>query len=134
MKEFSATVRNATGCAANVFLYVDRRKNFATIKADIFGVEMSLAIGHYDKDRLEELKKCQTSVGNYTVSGSCYRQSGLIRHDTDMVAYKCDSVLWMHWEESYTNRFVRHSKRFNVSMTHCESSEFLQYIIEGFTG
>ena len=129
MKEFSATVRNSAGCSDTVLLYVERNWNFATVKVDVFGVEMSLAIGHYDKDRLEELKKCQTSVWNYTVSSSCYLP---VLHDTLMEAYKCDNVLWMHWEESCLGTFVRHSKRFTVSMTDSESSEFLQYIIEGF--
>lgn len=132
MKEFIATVRNTAGCSANVFLYVDRQKNFATIKADVFGKEMSLAIGFYDTDRLKELEKYPTSVGTYAVSSSCYR-SGMIRHDTEMNAYKCDNILWMHWEESCLHGFVRHSNRFTVSMTHDESSKFLQYIIEWFT-
>ena len=132
MKEFSATVRNSAGCSATVLLYVERKGNFATVKVDVFGVEMSLAIGHYDKDRLEELKKYQTSDCTYNVSSSCYHP-GMLRHDTDMEVYKCDNVLWMHWGESYLNTFVRYSKRFTVSMTDSESSEFLQYIIEGFT-
>ena len=130
MKEFSATVRNSAGCSATVLLYVERKGNFATVKVDVFGVEMSLAIGHYDKDRLEELKKSQTSVGNYTVSSSCYLP---VLHDTCMEAYKCDNVLWMHWEEYWQCGFVWYSKRFTASMTDSESSEFLQYIIEGFT-
>ena len=132
MKEFSATVRNSAGCSSTVFLYVDRQKNFATVKADVFGKEMSLVISCYDTDRLKELEKDPTSVGTYAVSSSCYC-SGMIRHDTEMEAYKCDNILWMHWEESCLHVFVRHSKRFTVSMTHDESSKFLQYIIEGFT-
>lgn len=132
MKGFSATVRNSAGCSSTVFLYVDRQKNFATIKADVLGEEMCLAIGYYDNDRLEQLKKYTTSVRTYAVSSSCYR-SGMILHDTEMEAYKCDNILWMHWEESCSHGFVRHSKRFTVSMTHDESSKFLQYIIEGFT-
>ena len=46
MKEFNATVSNSAGCSATVLLYVERKGNFATIKVDVFGVEMSLAIGH----------------------------------------------------------------------------------------
>ena len=45
----------------------------------------------------------------------------------------CIDELVMNWGESYLGTFVRHSKRFTVSMTDSESSEFLQYIIEGFT-
>ena len=130
MKEFSATVHNSAGCSATVSLYVDRQKNFATVKADVFGKEMSLAIGHYDIDRLKELEKFKTSVRNYTVSSSCYLP---VLHDTCMEAYKCNSVLWMHWEEYWQSGFVWYSERFNLSMTYDESSKFLQYIIEGFT-
>jgi hypothetical protein len=129
MKEFTATVNNADGCSAIVSLYVDRQKNFSTIKADVFGKEMSLAVSCYDTDRLKELEKDQTSITNYSASASnCYpfRQ-------VKMEAYKVDNILWMHWEEYWQGWFVRHSERFNLHMTHDESSKFLQYIIDGFT-
>ena len=129
MKEFSATVINADGCSATVSLYVDRQKNFATVKADVFGVEMSLAIGHYDIGRLKELEKDQTSITNYSASASVYYPFRQVK----MEAYKCDNVLWMHWEEYRQGGFVWYSERFTVSMTDSESSKFLQYIIEGFT-
>ncbi len=129
MKEFSATVRNTDGCSATVSLYVDRQKNFATVKADVFGKEMSLPISCSDIDRLEELEKDQTSITNYSASTSDYYPS----HQVKMEAYKSDSTLWMHWEEYWQSGFVWYSERFNLSMTYDESSKFLQYIIEGFT-
>ena len=90
---------------------------------------MSLAIGHYDKDRLEELNKCQTSITNYSASASVYYPFRQVK----MEAYKSDSTLWTNWEEYWQSGFVWYSERFNLSMTHDESSKFLQYIIEGFT-
>ncbi len=129
MKEFSATVRNTDGCSATVSLYVDRQKNFATVKADVFGKEMSLPISCSDIDRLEELEKDQTSITNYSASTSDYYPS----HQVKMEAYKSDNTLWMHWEEYWQGGFVWYSGRFNLSMTYEESSKFLQYIIEGFT-
>ena len=129
MKEFSATVNNADGCSAIVSLYVDRQKNFSTIKADVFGKEMSLAVSCYDTDRLKELEKDQTSIANYSASTSAYYPFRQVK----MEAYKVDNTLWMHWEEYWQGGFVWYSERFNLSMTHDESSKFLQYIIEGFT-
>ena len=129
MKEFSAKVSNADGCSAIVSLYVDRQKNFATIKADVFGKEMSLAISRCDTDRLKELEKDQTSITNYSASASTYYPFRQVK----MEAYKCDNTLWMHWEEYWQGGFVWYSERFNLSMTHDESSKFLQYIIKGFT-
>ena len=129
MKEFSATVCNADGCSETVSLYVDRQKNFATVKADVFGKEMSLPISCSDIDRLEELEKDQTSITNYSASTSDYYPP----HQVTMQAYKSDSTLWMHWEEYWQSGFVWYSERFSLSMTYDESSKFLQYIIEGFT-
>ena len=129
MKEFSATVHNADGCSATVSLYVDRQKNFATVKADVFGKEMSLAISCYDIDRLKGLEKDQTSITNYSASASTYYPFRQVK----MEAYKSDSTLWMHWEEYWQGGFVWYSGRVNLSMTYEESSKFLQYIIEGFT-
>lgn len=129
MKEFSATVHNADGCSATVSLYVYRQKNFATVKADVFGKEMSLAISCYDIDRLKELEKYQTSITNYSASASTYYPF----RQVEIEAYKSDNTLWMHWEEYWQGGFVWYSGRFNLSMTDSESSEFLQYIIEGLS-
>ena len=129
MKEFSATVHNADGCSSIVSLYVDRQKNFSTIKADVFGKEMSLAVSCYDTDRLKELDKDQTSITNYSASSSVYYPFRQVK----MEAYKCDNTLWMHWEEYRQGGFVWYSERFSLSMTYDESSKFLQYIIEEFT-
>ena len=131
MKEFTATLHTYLGHKHKVVVQVDRQDQLVNITASVSGENTTFTMGDWELQYLHKLKNSDYCSEEFYASCTIY--DGKENHRLAITASKfsCDG-LWMTWEESWQDRFVWYSERFNLSMTHDESSRFLQHLINGF--
>ena len=132
MKEFIATLHTCLGDKHEVVVQVDQQDDFVNITANVSGEKTTFTMEDWELQYLHKLNNGDYSSKNYYAS--CYVQDGKENHRLSITAnkYSC-AGLWMAWEESWQDGLVVKSSAFNLSIGDPEATEFLQYIIDGFT-
>lgn len=132
MKEFIATLHTCLGDKHSVVVQVDQQDDFVNITANVSGEKTTFTMEDWELQYLHKLNNGDYSSKNYYAS--CYVQDGKENHRLSITTnkYSC-AGLWMAWEESWQDGLVVKSSAFNLSMGDPEATEFLQYIIDGFT-
>lgn len=132
MKGFIATLHTYLGHKHKVVVLVDRQENFVNITANVSGEKTTFTMGNWELQYLNKLKNGVYCSDEFYASCSIY--DGKENHRLAITANKFSyDSLWMTWEESWQDGLVVKSNRFTLSMDDPEATEFLQYIIEGFT-
>ena len=132
MKEFTATLHTYLGDKHGVVVQVDQQADLVNITTNVSGEKMTFTMGDLELPYLHKLKNGDYCSEDYYAS--CYVHDGKENHRLSIVAnqYSVDG-LWMKWEASWQNGLVRKSSTFILSIGDPEATEFLQYIIDGFT-
>ena len=132
MKEFIATLHTYLGDKHGVVVQVEQQADLVNITTNVSGENTTFTMGDWELQNLHKLKNGDYCSEDYYAS--CYVHDGKENHRLSIVAnkYSVDG-LWMKWEASWQNGLVRKSSTFILSMDDPEATEFLQYIIDGFT-
>ena len=132
MEEFTATLHTYNGQKHEVIVQVDRQENIVNGTANVLGEKTTFTIGDWEVFYLRKLKNGGYCSDDFCASCSIY--DGKENHRLEITANKYSSDgLWMKWEASWQDGLVRKSSTFILSMDDPEATEFLQYIIDGFT-
>ena len=131
MKEFVATLHIYNGQKHKVVVQVDRQENFVNITANVSGEKTTFTMKDCCLQYINKLKNGDYCSDEFYASCTIY--DGNENHQLEITAnkYSCDG-LWMTWEESWQDGWVRKSNIFILSIDDPEATEFLQYIIDGF--
>jgi hypothetical protein len=132
VKQFTATLHTYLGDKHVVVVQVEQQDDFVNITANVSGEKTTFTMEDLELQYLHKLNNGDYSSKNYYAS--CYVQDGKENHRLSITAnkYSC-AGLWMAWEESWQDGLVVKSSAFNLSIGDPEATEFLQYIIDGFT-
>ena len=132
MKEFTATLHTYLGDKHSVVVQVDQQADLVNITANVSGEKTTFTMGDWELQYLHKLKNGDYCSEDYYAS--CSVHDGKENHRLSITAnkYSC-AGLWMEWEESWQDGLVVKSSAFNLSIGDPEATEFLQYIIDGFT-
>ena len=132
MKAFAATLHTYNGQRHEVVVQVDQQADLVNITANVSGEKTTFTMGDLELQYLHKLKNGDYYSEDYYAS--CSVHDGKENHRLSITANKYSSDgLWMKWEASWQDGLVRKSSTFNLSMGDPKATEFLQYIIDGFT-
>ena len=132
MKAFAATLHTYNGQRHEVVVQVDQQADLVNITANVSGEKTTFTMGDLELQYLHKLKNGDYCSEDYYAS--CSVHDGKENHRLSITANKYSSDgLWMKWEASWQDGLVRKSSTFNLSMGDPKATEFLQYIIDGFT-
>ena len=132
MKEFTATLHTYHGNKHEVVVQVDLQENIVNITANVPGEKTTFTMRDCWLQYLNKLKNGDYCSDEFYASCTIY--DGKENHRLEITAnkYSC-AGLWMTWKESWQDGLVVKSSAFNLLMGDPEATEFLQYIIDGFT-
>ena len=132
MKESTATLHTYLGDKHKVVVQVYQQADLVNITANVSGEKTTFTMKDCWLQYLNKLKNGDYCSDEFYASCTIY--DGKENHRLEITAnkYSC-AGLWMTWEASWQDGWVRKSSTFTLSMDDPEATEFLQYIIDGFT-